>query len=104
MAESDFPELIRALPAFEGPFDAMRLKAEGCEVLFASYPPGTVIEPHSHPTNNCGLITKGELHLTVGGLESRYGPGAWYTVPANQEHSARFELETAEIEFWFSVE
>ena len=103
MPESDFPDLIRSLPAFEGPFDAMRLVADGCEVLFASYPAGTTIEPHDHPSENCGVITKGELFLTVGGVERRYGPGDWYRIRAHQEHSARFEVETAEIEFWFAV-
>ena len=103
MQVHDFPELIRSLPAFEGPFDARRLAAHGGEVLFASYPAGTVIEPHTHPTENCGAITKGELWLTVDGVESRYGPGDWYRVEANAVHAARFDLHTAEIEFWFTV-
>lgn len=103
MAESRFPELIRALPDFEGPFDAHRLAADGCEVLFASYPAGTTIEPHTHPTRNVGIITEGELFLTVDGVESRYGVGDWYYLDAGQEHSARFEVVTSEIEFWFSV-
>jgi quercetin dioxygenase-like cupin family protein len=103
MSDSNFPDLIGSLPEFEGPFDARRLAAENCEVLFASYPGGTRIEPHTHQTENCGVITKGELYLTVDGVERRFGPGDWYRVAANQEHSARFEIETAEIEFWFSV-
>lgn len=102
MPKPAFPDLIRALPPFEGPFDAHRLAADGCEVLFASYPAGTVIEPHTHPTRNCGVITRGELFLTVDGRERRYGPGDWYEVGANVSHSARFETETVEIEFWFA--
>lgn len=96
-----FPERIRALPAFDGPFDAFRLAAEGCEVLFASYPAGTVIEPHTHDTDNCGVITAGELILETGGSERRYGPGDWYRLAPGQEHAARFEVDTSEIEFWF---
>ena len=60
-----FPAEIEALPNFDGPFDAHRLQAAGCEVLFATYPAGTTIEPHTHPTNNVGVITKGQLILTV---------------------------------------
>jgi len=97
----DFPKLITALPPFEGPFDAYQLSASNCQVLFASYPAGTAIEPHTHPTENCGVITKGELYLTVDGVESRYGPGDWYYLEAGQEHAARFDVDTAEIEFWF---
>lgn len=101
MPKADFPDGIRRLPAFEGPFDAHRLAADGCEVLFATYPAGTSIEAHRHPTENWGVITAGELILTCGGEETRYGPGDWYHLTPGQEHAARFEVATAEIEFWF---
>ena len=98
---SDFPDIIRQLPAFAGPFDAFELRAEKCTVLFASYPAGTNIDAHTHPTENCGLITRGELILTVGDKETRYGPGDWYHLLPEQVHAARFDVETSEIEFWF---
>ena len=102
MGKPHFPDLIRELPDFEGPFEAHRLAADGCEVLFASYPAGTSIEPHTHPTENVGVITAGELILTKGGEETRYGPGDWYHVDANEEHAARFDVATSEVEFWFT--
>jgi len=98
-----FPGLIRNLPAFAGPFDAYRLDADKCKVLFASYPAGTTIDAHTHPTENCGVITHGELLLTVDGQETRYGPGDWYHLHPEQLHAARFELPTSEIEFWFDT-
>jgi quercetin dioxygenase-like cupin family protein len=96
-----FPDLLRSLPRFEGPFDAFKLTANQCDVLFASYPAGTSIPPHNHVTENVGVITQGELILTVDGAEKSYGPGQWYHVPARAMHAARFEKETSEIEFWF---
>jgi len=60
-----FPKLLRDLPPFDGPFDAFKLEAKNCDVLFASYPKGTVIPPHSHDTENVGVITQGELILTL---------------------------------------
>ena len=96
-----FPQLLRNLPAFDGPFDAFKLEAKGCDVLFASYPKGTVIAPHHHETDNVGVITQGELILIVDGKETRYRAGDWYQVPARGMHAARFEVETSEIEFWF---
>lgn len=98
---SEFPARIRALPPFDGPFEASRLQAEGCDVLFASYPAGTVIAPHTHETENCGVVTEGELIMLVGREERRFGPGQWYHLSAGQEHGARFEVATSEIEFWF---
>jgi quercetin dioxygenase-like cupin family protein len=96
-----FPSLLRNLPKFAGPFDAFKLEAKDCDVLFASYPAGTSIAPHHHETENVGVITEGELILTLEGKEHCYGPGQWYHVTAGAVHAARFEVETSEIEFWF---
>lgn len=103
MSRSHFPELLRKLPEYDGRFDAHRLAAEKCEVLFASYPAGTEIDAHTHPTRNVGVITEGELILTKGGQERRYGIGEWYTLEPDEEHAARFEVATSEIEFWFEA-
>ena len=96
-----YPERIKSLPLYDGRFDAHKLEAKGCDVLFASYPAGTVIPPHAHDTDNHGMITRGELILTMNGTKRKVGTGEWYHVPANVEHSAEFEAETDEIEFWF---
>jgi len=98
---SHFPPLVCSLPKFAGPFDAFKLQTNGCDVLFASYPAGTSIEPHHHETENVGVITQGELILTLDGKEHRYGPGEWYHVSARAVHAARFDIDTSEIEFWF---
>ena len=104
MSRLHFPDRIRSLPRFAGPFDAYQLSATDCEVLFASYPAGTEIEPHTHPTENFGVITEGELILIVDGKESRYGPGDWYHLLPEHLHAARFEVDTSEIEFWFDAD
>jgi len=98
-----YPELIRNLPKFSGRFEAFQLDAENCKVLLATYPAGSVIEPHQHDTDNVGVITTGELLLTIAGATKRIGAGEWYHVPANTEHAAEFKLDTAEIEFWFDA-
>ena len=98
---SHFPKLLRDLPKFAGPFDAFKLAAQDCDVLFASYPANTTIPEHNHDTENVGVITQGELILTLDGKETRYGPGDWYHGPAKAMHAARFEKETSEVEFWF---
>lgn len=96
-----YPDKIKELPLYDGRFDAYKLEAKDSDVLFASYPAGTSIPPHTHDTDNHGVITRGELILVINSTESLIGVGEWYHVPANVEHSARFEIETDEIEFWF---
>ncbi len=98
---SQFPKKIQSLPPFDGPFDAFKLAATNSDVLFATYPAGTRIAVHSHETDNHGVITRGELTLTMDGRVSTIGVGQWYHVPAHTEHAAFFEVETEEIEFWF---
>lgn len=101
---SHFPARLRSLPPFEGPFDAFKLVAPDCDVLFASYPAGTMIPSHAHDTENVGIITQGELILTIAGQETRYRTGEWYHIPAQALHAAQFDQETAEIEFWFHTQ
>ncbi|MGB3789030.1 MAG: cupin domain-containing protein [Phormidesmis sp.] len=96
-----FPKQLQSLQRFDGPFDAFKLAAKDCDVLFASYPAETAIPPHTHETDNVGVITQGELILCMDGKEMRYKTGEWYHVPAQATHSARFEEATSEIEFWF---
>ncbi len=96
-----YPEKIRQLPPYEGRFEAFRLASKNCDVLFASYPAGTRIEPHSHETENVGVITVGELLLTMDGETQVIKAGEWYHVPAGKTHAAEFLQDTAEIEFWF---
>ena len=103
MTTSHFPRQLTELPRFDGPFDAHKLAAEGCSVLFASYPAGTSIPLHAHATDNVGVITQGELILTMDGTVRRHGIGSWYHVPANAAHAASFEVATSEIEFWFEA-
>lgn len=99
-----YPDRIKLLPLYDGQFDAYKLKAEGAEVLFASYPAGTEIPGHTHDTDNYGVITRGELIVTMRGETRRIPAGGWYHVPAHEQHSARFDIETDEIEFWFETE
>lgn len=101
MVERHFPDPIRRLPPFNGPFEARRLAARGCDVLFASYPAGTTIAPHSHPTENVGVVTSGELILCTDRGEQRVGAGGWYHLAPGERHWARFDVETSEVEFWF---
>lgn len=96
-----YPNKIKQLPVYDGRFDAYKLAANNSDVLFASYPAGTHISEHSHETDNHGVITRGELILTMNGHIQRITVGQWYHVPANTLHSAKFEQDTDEVEFWF---
>ncbi len=98
---SHFPDRISQLPPFVGAFSARRLEAKECQVLFASYPADQRIPVHHHDTENVGLVTEGEMLLTLHGVERSYRVGQWYHIPAQAPHAARFASATSIIEFWF---
>jgi quercetin dioxygenase-like cupin family protein len=102
MVTTSFPEKIQSLEPFSEQFKAFRLAASGCDVLFATYPAGTKLDPHTHETDNWGVILKGAMWITIEGQTFRFGPGDWYHVPAHKEHSAYCDFLTEEIEFWFA--
>ncbi len=96
--------LIQAnLSKFSGGFEAWEHKADDLELYCAYYPAETIIEPHSHDTNNCGIIIQGEIFIRIDGIEKSYKVGEWYEVAAGVVHSARTVELTSEIEFWFKV-
>jgi quercetin dioxygenase-like cupin family protein len=96
-----FPAKFKELEPYRGRFEAHKLEGEQVDIYFAGYPAGTVIEEHQHDTDNHGLITAGTLYITVNGKEQKFSAGEWYYIPRNTPHAARFEEDTAEIEFWF---
>ena len=98
---SEFPELIRSLPEFDGPFDAFKLESDNFKVLFASYPAGTEIAAHDHDTENVGVVIRGCLKLTTEGESQQLKPGDWYHLDRHQQHAAAFDQDTHIIEFWF---
>lgn len=101
---SHFPERITRLPPYVGAFSARRLEAEGCQVLFASYPAEQRIPVHHHDTENVGVVTQGEMLLTLHGVERSFRLGQWYHIPARAPHAARFGAPTSIIEFWFAAD
>lgn len=97
-----FPQKIRDLTPHQCRFDAFKMMGEDCEIFFATYPAGADVEPHTHETENYGVVTKGEMTLTISGTPYTYKVGEWYHIPANAEHSAKCDVETEQIEFWFT--
>jgi len=100
-----YPDRIKALPLQIGKVDTSgkhKLEAKDCNILFANYKAGTSIPLHKHDNADIhGVVTKGEIILTLDGETKKYGVGDWYHIPINTGHATRFETETDEIEFWF---
>ncbi len=48
--------------------------------------PRSVVEPHSHPHEQMGLLLEGELTFTIGGQTKTLSPGAMWRIPGGIVH------------------
>lgn len=53
-----------------------------------TFEPGAVVEPHSHPHEQVGMLLEGELTFTIGGETRTLRPGEMWRIPGGVVHSA----------------
>lgn len=49
--------------------------------------PGFAAPDHTHPFDVRALVTEGEMRLTVNGVQTAYGPGDIFVMPAGTVHA-----------------
>jgi quercetin dioxygenase-like cupin family protein len=50
------------------------------------FQPNAVVEEHSHPHEQMGIVLSGRAVFTVGGESKTLGPGDVYRIPSNVKH------------------
>jgi quercetin dioxygenase-like cupin family protein len=60
--------------------------AEKMMLSLATLQPGAVVEEHSHPHEQVGIVLEGRLLFTIGGEEKTLGPGDLFRIPGNVRH------------------
>jgi quercetin dioxygenase-like cupin family protein len=78
LVSGKYPDIIKKRPLYDGRSDAYKLEAKESDVLFASYPAGTSIPPHTHDTDNHGFTTRGELILIMDGVVTKVATGSMF--------------------------
>lgn len=48
--------------------------------------PGAIVEEHSHPHEQMGMVIKGRAHFFVGDEDRILGPGDLYAIPGDVPH------------------
>jgi quercetin dioxygenase-like cupin family protein len=51
--------------------------------------PHSVVEEHSHPHEQMGILLEGQLEFTIGGVTQLLGPGDIWRIPGGVIHSVR---------------
>lgn len=73
------------------PFPGVHLFTTSCEKMMVSLvelEPGAIVERHSHPHEQVGLLIEGELHFEIGDERQTMYPGDMWRIPGGVEHRA----------------
>lgn len=70
-------------------FPGVTIRTCAAERMMLSYveiAPRAVVEEHSHPHEQVGMVLEGQARFVVGGEERVLGKGDWYRIPGNVPH------------------
>jgi len=67
-------------------FEALLHAQSYGEIVTVEKPVGYLMGLHQHPFDACALITAGEISISVAGVETRYGVGDIFRLPAGTPH------------------
>ena len=64
------------------------MAGEKVMLSLVTFEPGAVVQPHSHPHEQIGMLLEGELTFTIGGETRTLRAGEMWRIPGGVEHSA----------------
>ena len=70
-------------------FPGVEIQTAACRKMMMSlveFQPGAIVEKHSHPHEQVGIIIEGRAHFFVGDDDRILGPGDMYRIPGGVEH------------------
>jgi quercetin dioxygenase-like cupin family protein len=80
-AETSHHEIFPGVHIFTAAGEQMMLS-------LVEFAPRAVVEPHSHPHEQMGMLLEGELTFTIGGQTRTLRPGDMWRIPGGVVHSA----------------
>jgi AraC-like ligand binding domain len=76
-------------------FDADARAAGYDEILDRDWPPGAVLDEHTHPFAVRAVVTRGEMWLACRGETRHLRPGDGFALDRDEPHSERYGPEGA---------
>lgn len=64
------------------------LAGEQMMLSLVDFEPHAIVQPHSHPHEQMGMLLEGELTFTIGGETRTLHPGEMWRIPGGVVHSA----------------
>lgn len=68
--------------------DIFTLAGDNVMLSYVEFEPNAVVEMHSHPHEQMGMLLEGELTFTIGGETTVLTPGQMWRIPGGVEHKA----------------
>lgn len=62
---------------------------QGIMLSVVTFEPQSVVQDHSHPHEQMGMMVSGRLEFTVGGISRVLGPGEIWRIPGGVVHRVR---------------
>ena len=88
-------------------FPGVRIATLGGERMLLSlvtFEPGAIVEWHSHPHEQMGMMVSGRAHFFVGDEDRVLGPGQMYRIPGNVRHRVvALDEEVKALDFFSPV-
>ena len=97
-----YPEFINQLPDIENFFKGVHgklLQGTDSQLVFMEIEAIGDVKPHSHGAQ-WGVVLKGEMLLTIDGVEKSYKKGDYYYIPSGVVHSAVFNTKVFLIDYF----
>ena len=69
-----------------GVVQARTYAGDHIQLSLVDIPPGGVVDWHSHPNEQTGMVTVGRAVFFIGDEERTLGPGDFYFIPGNVMH------------------
>lgn len=66
--------------------DISTFAGEHLMLSLVTFEPNAIVERHSHPHEQAGMVLEGRATFIVGDEERVLGPGDMYRIPGNVEH------------------
>ncbi len=70
-------------------FPGVEIQTSACRKMMMSlveFQPNAVVDQHSHPHEQVGVVIEGRAHFFVGDEDRILGPGDMYRIPGGVEH------------------
>lgn len=97
-----YPDIITKLPEADVDFPGVKvwlLQGPAASAIFVEAREDSEVPEHAHAAQ-WGVVVRGEMDLTIGGVTRTYRRGDEYLIPAGVKHGAKLRAGVRVIDFF----